>query len=237
MTPTGASTVASRRRAVADIAVVFAASAGAYAAELAVAGHLPWGDEARGVVAVLVGAIAAIWLTLGRGRSFADLGLRRPGRWSTVPLWAIGIFAVYVVVQGTVPLLMAPFFELPAPDMSRYDAIRGNLPAALAMMLVLPLTASIPEEIVYRGFLIERLTCIFSDGRGAPVLAVFTQAIIFGAVHFQWGLGGIVVASIMGAVWGIAFLLCGRNLWIVIIAHSLGHIAMVTQLYLTPPAA
>ena len=35
----------------------------------------------------------------------------------------------------------------------------------------------------------------------------------------------------MGAIWGTAFLLVNRNLWIVIMAHSLGHIVLVSQLY------
>ncbi len=51
----------------------------------------------------------------------------------------------------------------------------------------------------------------------------------------SWALG-ILVTTIMGAVWGFAYLLCGRNLWIVILAHSMAHIALVTQLYLSPPA-
>jgi hypothetical protein len=38
----------------------------------------------------------------------------------------------------------------------------------------------------------------------------------------------------MGAVWGTAFLLCGRNLWIMIIAHSTAHVALVAQLYASP---
>ncbi|NCF23779.1 MAG: CPBP family intramembrane metalloprotease [Gammaproteobacteria bacterium] len=50
------------------------------------------------------------------------------------------------------------------------------------------------------------------------------------------GAGGVPVTTIMGAVWGFAYLLCGRNLWIVILAHSMAHIALVTQLYALPPA-
>ena len=63
------------------------------------------------------------------------------------------------------------------------------------------------------------------------------QAFIFGLVHFQWGVGGIVVTTIMGLVWGVAFLLCGRNLWIVIIAHSTAHLLLVMQLYFAPVPA
>ena len=225
----------SRRTHVADITIVALVSTLAFLGELAFADRLPWGDEARGVIAVLAGTAAAVAVTLARGGALSDLGFRRPKRWATVPLWALGILVVFVIAQNVVPLLVAPFFELPEPDMSRYDAVRGNLAAAVSLALLLPLTAAIPEEVLYRGFLIERLAGLFAGARGASVLAVLVQALIFGSVHFQWGTGGIVVTAIMGAIWGFAFLLCGRNLWIVIIAHSAAHIAMLLQLYYLPP--
>ena len=184
---------------------------------------------------MLAGAVTAIILTRVRGDSMAELGFTRPRRWTTVPFWALGIFFIFVLAQSAVPLMVAPLFDLPQPDMSRYDFIRGNLPAAIAMALMLPLTAAIPEEIVYRGFLIERLEHLFGNMPGSVILAVIVQSLVFGSVHFQWGLGGIIVTAIMGAVWGFAFLLCGRNLWIVIIAHSAAHVAMIMQLYLSAP--
>jgi hypothetical protein len=36
----------------------------------------------------------------------------------------------------------------------------------------------------------------------------------------------------MGIIWGTAYILCGRNLWPLILAHSGGHIIFVIQLYL-----
>jgi hypothetical protein len=229
------STGADRTGALADILVVAAVSAVAFAAESAVAAHLPWGAEARGVIAVLAGAGAAVLVTRRRGETLADLGFRRPRRWSTVPLWVTGILAAYVVAQGAVPVLVAQFLHVPEPDLSRYDSLRGNLPATLAMALVLPLTAAIPEEVLYRGFLIERLSRLVGPLPGATLVAVLLQALIFGSVHFQWGAGGIVVTAVMGLVWGIGYLLCGRNLWIVIIAHSTAHLALLAQLYFSPP--
>ncbi len=223
-----------RGRPLIDIAIVVLVSAAAFIAELSLADRLPWGEEARGVIAVLLGAITALWLTLRRGGSLADLGFRRPKRWWTVPFWVLGIMVVFIVAQGAVPQLLAPIFDLPAPDMSRYEFIRGNATAAIAMALILPLSAAIPEEIVYRGFLIERFTSLYGSGRRGDVLAALSQALIFGAVHFQWGLGGVFVTTIMGLVWGVAFLLCGRNLWIVIMAHSAAHILLVLQLYSAP---
>ena len=115
--------------------------------------------------------------------------------------------------------------------MSRYDEITGNLGAAIAMALVLPVTASIPEEIIYRGFLMGRLSDIFGRNTSGSFITVLVQALAFGSVHFMWGIGGVIVTVIMGIVWGTAYLLCGRNLWVVIIAHSTGHVLFAIQLY------
>jgi membrane protease YdiL (CAAX protease family) len=186
------------------IGIVVAVSAVAFAGELAVADDLPWGEEARGVIAVLSGAAAALWLTLRNGGSLSQLGLTRPKRWWTVPFWVLGIFIAFVIAQVLVPQLLAPVFEVPAPDMSRYDFIRGDALAAISMALLLPLTAAIPEELVYRGFLIRQFERLYGNVRTGPILAVLSQALVFGLVHFQWGLGGIVMTSIMGLVWGVA---------------------------------
>ncbi len=225
-----------RRRPLLDIGIVFVASAIAFMAESSVADHLPWGAEARGVVAVLVGTAIAIWLTYRHGGNLSSLGFTRPKSWVTAPLWAVGILVTFIAAQGLVPALLGTVFDVPQPDMSRYDSIRGNLPAALGMAIALPLFAAIPEEILYRGFLIDRLSALLGRGGMRSVSVVLLQAVIFGSVHFQWGLGGVVMTTIMGIVWGSAFLLCGRNLWIVIIAHAGAHLLLVAQLYSAPAA-
>jgi membrane protease YdiL (CAAX protease family) len=217
-----------------DIVIVVAVSALAFVLEdfASSQGWISVGEEARGVSAVLAGALAAVGVVLARGGSLADLGFRRPKRWAVVPLQVTGIIVAFIAVQSLAPLLVSSFISLPEPDLSRYDSIAGNLGAAIAMALILPLTASIPEEIIYRGFLIGRLSDIFGRNSGGAFMTVFIQALMFGAVHFQWGIGGMMVTVMMGAVWGTAYLLCGRNLWVVILAHSAGHILFVTQLYL-----
>jgi len=220
-----------------DILIVVAVSGTAfYLEDIAIGrGWIPFGDVVRGVASVLSGAFAAVGLVLARGGSLADLGFRRPTRWAPVPFQVAGILVVFIAAQILLPLLASQFISLPEPDMSRYDSIAGNLGAAVVMALVLPLTASIPEEVIYRGFLIGRLSDLFGRNTGGPAIAVLVQALIFGAIHFQWGVGGMIMTVIMGIVWGTAYLWCGRNLWIVILAHSAGHILFVVQLYLAEP--
>ncbi|MEZ5549719.1 MAG: type II CAAX endopeptidase family protein [Pseudomonadales bacterium] len=222
-----------------DFAIVFAVSGLAFFLEdIAIArGWIPFGAEVRGATSMVAGAIAAICVVLTRGGTFSDLGFRRPERWKLVPLQVAGVLGAFIAVQLLAPLLVSSFISLPEPDLSRYDSIGGNPGAAIAMVLILPLTASIPEEIIFRGFLIGRLTEILGRNIAGSAIAVSVQALVFGAFHFQWGVGGVILTVMMGVVWGIAYMLCGRNLWIVILAHSTGHILFVFQLYLAKPVA
>jgi len=217
-----------------DIAIVFAASALAFLLEdfVSASGWIAIGPEARGVSPVVGGALAAVAVVFARGGTFADLGFRRPRRWAVVPFQVAGILVAFIAAQLLLPPLVGLFIAMPEPDLSRYDALAGNLNAAVVMALLLPLTASIPEEIIYRGFLIGRLTDVFGHNTVGACLSVLIQALLFGAVHFMWGVGGMIVTLMMGIIWGIAYLLCGRNLWVVILAHSVGHILGVVQLYL-----
>ncbi len=217
-----------------DIMIVIAVSGLAFFLEdfAITQGWVPFGTEIRGVFAVLASATAAVSIVLARGGTLADLGFRRPQRWASVPLQVVGTLLAFIVAQTLVPLLASALISVPAPDLSRYDSISGNLTAAIAMAMILPLTASIPEEVIYRGFLMGRLSEVFGRGKGGAAATVFVQAIVFGSIHFQWGIGGMIMTFVMGIVWGSAYLLCGRNLWIVILAHSAGHILFVIQLYL-----
>lgn len=225
---------ASTLEPIVDIAAVAAISALAYSLEsLAHArGWLTVPTDARGLSAVLAGALTAVGVVLARGGTLADLGFRRPERWAVVPFQVAFILVAFVAAWTLLPLLVSWFIPLPEPDLSRYASISGNLGAAIAMALMLLLTASIPEEIIYRGFLIGRLAGSLGDHTGGVLLAVVVQALAFGAVHFMWGIGGMIVTVIMGILWGSAYLMCGRNLWVVILAHSAAHILLVTKLYL-----
>lgn len=63
---------------------------------------------------------------------------------------------------------------------------------------------------------------------------VFTS-IVFGLVHFYQGLGGILGVGFVGLVYGIVYLVSGRNLWVTIIAHSLTGTSYFIILYLSQP--
>lgn len=64
-----------------------------------------------------------------------------------------------------------------------------------------------------------------------PFPAAFLNGLPFGLIHFEWGLGGILLTIIMGSVLGLMFLAAKRNLWPMIVAHATLDALLMTLLY------
>jgi len=61
--------------------------------------------------------------------------------------------------------------------------------------------------------------------------AVVMSSLIFGLVHSDWGLPGMVQASCIGAALGVSYLIVGRNLWVTILAHAYMDTLLILQMY------
>jgi membrane protease YdiL (CAAX protease family) len=182
--------------------------------------------------------LAVVWLDLcWRGESWASIGLTL-----RVPDWksflatlrsslCVCIAALAAVVLASV--VMANLVGIPeGADMSEYDYLQGNLPLLLLAMVSVYVTASIGEEIIYRGFLINRVAEIGSCSRTAYWVAVLFSAVVFGLIHSDWALMGIVQMTSMGVAFGISYLLLDKKLWALILAHAYLDTMLIVQLYL-----
>jgi membrane protease YdiL (CAAX protease family) len=102
------------------------------------------------------------------------------------------------------------------------------------LQLFVALSAGFTEEILFRGYAIERTT----ELTGSRWLGALIPVFIFGAVHAPfWGIGHAVVAGASG-LWLTLIYLKTRNLWTTIIAHALlDSIAFAGIDYLTATGA
>ena len=83
-------------------------------------------------------------------------------------------------------------------------------------------TAGFLEELLWRGYLMNRLVELPGrQTRLAWVIALIASAVIFGLGHAYQGLAGILKTGLIGLVFGISYLVAGRNLWPLILAHAL----------------
>jgi membrane protease YdiL (CAAX protease family) len=202
----------------------------------------PWigNDPLRYHIAVAVANLLMlfmVWLDLRlRGQSWPHIGLTF--RWAALRtvvrtfLLSLAVFVFAIVAFVVSAIVMANIVGIPeGADMSSYDYLRGNLPLLIVALGSVYVTASFGEEIIYRGFLINRIAEVGSGSRAAWTLAVLISSIVLGLINSDWALTGIVQMTFMGLAFGLSYLLLGRNLWPLILAHGYLDTILILQLY------
>ncbi len=191
-------------------------------------------DGAPGLVGLF---FVAVWLMKWRGQTWSAFGLWRPRRWWHVPAWGMAAIVVNVIAQLTVAPVLGRLLDVPPPDLSRYDSIRGNLGLFLIVTPGAMLTGGFIEEFLYRGMMVDRLARILGRGRWSTLYAALLCGVPFGLIHFKWGVGGMFVTAIMGSVLGLMYLATRRNLWPLVFGHALLDLLLMLQMYLAKPPA
>jgi len=172
-----------------------------------------------GSLTVLLSIGIATALLRRQGRTWADYGLAAHPSWRRTLGIALLLLIGTMGVTGIVQLLIRSAGVAP-PDYSRFAAIRGN-PKLLAMTLAIAWgTAAFGEEMLVRGFLLNRLAEMWGQSRTAWTGALFASSALFGAAHFYQGLSGMLLTGTIGLVFGTVYLAVGRNLWVTILAHG-----------------
>jgi len=88
-----------------------------------------------------------------------------------------------------------------------------------ALRIFAAVGSGVVEELLYRGFAIERLTAL----TGRPWIAGGIAALIFGLAHVpSWGLGFALSADLPFGIYMTLFYLWRRDLVACMIAHSTG---------------
>jgi uncharacterized protein len=161
------------------------------------------------------------WLMLWlRGVGWRDLGVRRPTSWRSTLLLgvAIGIGYQYFSLYVLEPLLARVTGNL--PDVSQFAPLIGNTFFLFLSLIVSWTLAAFGEELVYRGYLMNRFADLVGANRAGWLISLIAVSILFGISHLYQGTSGIIVITLHGLSLGALYLATGRNLWVPIIAHG-----------------
>lgn len=215
------------RNALLDILVLGAGYVLAYLATSSLGLRTP------GQAAVVVCAAIAFWRLRATGQTLASIGLRKPAGWAGV---GVGVVVLYVTCLIGVLVVISPIARAlgwPPLDISRFADLPGH-PEKLVMLLATIWTiAAFCEELVFRGFLLDRIErLVGGPGGWHAVVAVVSQATIFGAAHAYLGRVGMATAALVGLVYGTWFVLRGRNIWPLIIAHGVTDTLSMIAVYM-----
>lgn len=156
----------------------------------------------------------------------------------TPPVQAIAFGALGVVLSYAAGALAIGLFKLLGAQSAQMLAQKlawASKFSGLPMYWVLPLSIFVGlwEEIVFRGFLLNRLKVTF---RGDARIAVVVTGVLFGIGHGYQGVQGIVQTAAVGIALG-AVTVWRKSLWPAVIAHlSIDTIGLVAIKVLKPLA-
>jgi len=178
---------------------------------------------------ILLLAAAAAGLIYAETGGLAALGLGRH-RWRDTAGWAALLAIGSILIGEFLQPAIAQLLGTPI-DYSAYGALAGNADAAMRLLVFALTSAAIGEEIVFRGFLVRQLTKLLGEGAWRSPLVVAISALVFGAAHAPQGAVGVITTGIVGAVYAVAYLRNGRNLWALMLAHACTDSYGIAMLY------
>lgn len=178
--------------------------------------------------------LTIVWMGLKvRNQSWKDLGLSLNSINFKTLLLSFVVFVAALVGFIFGSIVMANIIGIPTEtDMSGYNYIQDNLPMLILALLAVFIASSFGEEVIYRGFLITRISEIGGSSKIWIWIAVLLSSTIFGLVHFDWGLMGIVQTGFMGLALAISYIILDRNLWVLVFAHAYLDAILMVQMYL-----
>lgn len=197
---------------------------------------LALGQESVGLalsaLASMLGGLAVAWLWLRRdGAMAAGFNLSAPASWPRTLGWGVtGALVIVVMFQIGGRLTQALGLAPPAVDTVMQVATQSPLHLLLWIVAVAWLSAGLGEELLWRGFLMDRLSRLPGlVGRTAPVLVI--HAVFFSLPHAYQGAGGMLITGVVGLFLGWLRLRMRGNLWACIIAHGLVDSSMLSLAY------
>ncbi len=161
------------------------------------------------------------WASLRlRGFCWKDVGFSRPDRWNKALVIGVVVGVAMELVELFIsqPLLARWFGKM--PDLSDFNDMVGNLKVFLFFLVLVWTLGALGEEIVYRGYLMNRAAGVLHDTKASWLVSLVAVSIAFGCGHLDQGATGMA-ENVWNGLWlGALYLACGRNLAVPIIAHA-----------------
>ena len=218
---------------VAEIAIVFAVmlSVKEVADNMAITG--------AGSIAMWCGIIVATVLLRRRNQSWRGLGLVLPTGYRE---WGITVGLALVAVVSVIVFMvfiLAPISDYfgwvtPADAPDRFAFLLGKPYLFVAYLVgVVWFGAALGEELLMRGFVLNRLADFLGRNRLGWTLAIVMHAIFFGLLHIYQGVPGMVGTGVVALIFAVIYLLGKRRLLPVIIGHGIINTISLTAYYLS----
>jgi CAAX protease family protein len=178
------------------------------------------------VLLLLLGS-QSLWI---RGLGWSDLGLHRPANaWRSVfHAAAVSVGLLIAIKVAIVPLAL--FVTGQQVDLSAFGE-PGDTHAFLVRLAQTWTLAAFGEEMVFRAYLMRRITDLIGEVGIGLVIAVAASSALFGIAHSYQGWAGVIATGIIGAFLATFYLFSRKDLWTVIVCHGIVDTVILSALY------
>jgi membrane protease YdiL (CAAX protease family) len=148
------------------------------------------------------------------------VGFVRYRTWSRTLLLGVaaGVALEALELLVTQPILVQWLHK--QPDLELFRAVHSNVKLLLVFVALSWTLAAFGEEMVYRGYVMNRVADLFNRTSAAWIISLLAVNVGFGLAHAYQGLTGVLDEGLMGLLYGIIYLRTGRNLAVPIVAHG-----------------
>lgn len=169
-------------------------------------------------------ACLSLWL---RQENWSHLGLTNPDSWFTAIAIGVGIGGIIVAFTKLGLPILYDILGKEYQPVGLY-MLEGNLPKYLALLVGTWILAALMEEMVFRGYILNRLLGLLGESKKGIGIALVLSATIFAYAHGTLETLFLSLTFLQGLLLGIVYLCARKNLWFSIIAHGTGITANIT---------
>ena len=180
----------------------------------------------------MAAGLLVAWAWLRRDRALAEAwNLSAPASWGRTLALAVAA-TVAIIIWFTVGSMLLGTIGIDTPDVAEVLGwvTQSSFHFILWIVLVALFAAGLGEELLWRGFLMDRLSRL-KGLRGAMWPIIVIQAVLFGLPHLYQGLGGVIITGVVGIGFGWLRYRCGGNLWACVLAHMAVDVSMMSLSY------
>lgn len=173
------------------------------------------------------------WISLRLRRlGWKEIGGARYRTWKRTLLVAI---TAGLLISAFELLVSGPLLTRLTGKAANLEDLRPLVGSWKLLLLVLAgnwTLAAFGEEMVYRGYLLNRLADLGRGTRSAWIVALIVSSAVFAFAHTYQEVTGVVEAGIDGLWLGLLYLACDRKLSVPIIAHGVSNMPDLILIYL-----
>jgi membrane protease YdiL (CAAX protease family) len=136
---------------------------------------------------------------------------------NTIGFFLLSVFLLYLSSIGAAFVSAVPVLLGGRENDVMMKKIIAVITGHQAMIFFLALTAGVTEELIFRGYLLTRLSQWFKN----EVAAVIVSSLLFAALHYKYGsLRELIFTFLIGVIFSIYYIKY-RNIKAIIVTHFL----------------